>query len=359
MSRSLALGVLVAGLLLGMLPLAAAAKPSPFQSLADRVYFEQTGHEVSEPFLSYWWNNGGLDRFGFPITEVQTIDGVETQYFERARFEYHPDNDPNWRVELGLLGSEQTAGRADAAFRRITPSGPFHDSKDRSYFAATGHFLSYGFKSYWEENGGLPVFGYPLSEEFSEKNASDGNTYTVQYFERGRFEYHPEFKGTHYEVELGLLGTYSAAKAGLSTAGVAQPAGAPVWPDGKRNPSKWIEVNLSTPQTLTAWEGDRAVYTAYVSGGTDQHPTVTGTFAIYWKLDKQDMSGGRAGDDDYYYLPDVPWVMYFYEDYAIHGAYWHANWGYPISHGCVNMPIPDADWLYHWAPTGTKVWVHY
>jgi lipoprotein-anchoring transpeptidase ErfK/SrfK len=336
----------------------ASAAPSSVQSLADEIYFQQTGHHVSGAFLRYWWNQGGLDIFGFPLTEKFEVNGVETQYFERARFEYYPDNDANFRVLLGHLGRALTAGRQEAAFNPITGVAQYQDSKDRRFFSETGHFLAYGFKSYWEQNGGLYIFGLPISEEFSETGA-DGVTHTVQYFERARFEYHPEFAGTRYAVELGRIGDAIGQAAKVSMTPVAQKPGTPVWPNGMQTPAKWIEVDLSLPQTLTAWEGDTPVYTTYVSGGTDTHPTVTGTFSIYWKLDSQDMTGGLAGTDSYYYLPDVPWVMYFYEDYAIHGAYWHANWGYPISHGCVNMTISDANWLYHWAPYGTKVWVHH
>jgi murein DD-endopeptidase MepM/ murein hydrolase activator NlpD len=74
------------------------------------------------------------------------------------------------------------------------------------YFAQTGHYLSGKFRQYWESTGGLAQYGYPLTREFTERNPDDGNLYTVQYFERNRFEYHPELAGTPYEVQLGLLG---------------------------------------------------------------------------------------------------------------------------------------------------------
>lgn len=90
------------------------------------------------------------------------------------------------------------------------PVGPIQSTSDRTYFAATRHTLAYGFKQFWESHGGLAIFGYPISEEFSEKNADTGQTYTVQYFERNRFEYHPEFAGTPWEVSLGRLGVHVA-----------------------------------------------------------------------------------------------------------------------------------------------------
>jgi lipoprotein-anchoring transpeptidase ErfK/SrfK len=118
------------------------------------------------------------------------------------------------------------------------------------------------------------------------------------------------------------------------------------------NGERWIEVNLSE-QRLYAWEGDVLLDSFLVSTGTWAHPTVTGTFSIWNKTRIQAMSGPG------YYLPNVPWVMYFYEDYGIHGTYWHNNFGTPMSHGCVNMTIPDAEWLYNWASYGTVVKVHY
>lgn len=168
-------------------------------------YFIATGHNLGGAFLTYWKTHGGLAIFGYPISEEFTENGYTVQYFERNRFEYHPENtNTPYLVQLGLLGHDMTAGREnEAAFK---PIPAFNSSSNRLYFSATGHSLNYGFKTYWEQNGGLAQFGYPISEEFSEVNPADGKTYTVQYFERARFEYHPEFKGTQYETELGLLG---------------------------------------------------------------------------------------------------------------------------------------------------------
>ena len=118
------------------------------------------------------------------------------------------------------------------------------------------------------------------------------------------------------------------------------------------NGYRWIEVNLST-QTLTAWQGDVAVMHTAISSGLAATPTVTGRFRIGNKLTSQRMVGPG------YDLPGVPWVMYFYGAYAIHGAYWHNNFGMPMSHGCVNMRSGDAQMLYNWAPAGTEVYVHY
>lgn len=131
------------------------------------------------------------------------------------------------------------------------------------------------------------------------------------------------------------------------------PAGqATIGPMGGAGGARWIEVNLSA-QTLNAWEGDTLVMSTNISSGLPATPTVTGRFRIGNKYSAQHMSGPG------YSLPNVPWVMYFYGGYAIHGAYWHNNFGAPMSHGCVNMRPGEAEMLYSWAPAGTEVYVHY
>jgi len=126
--------------------------------------------------------------------------------------------------------------------------------------------------------------------------------------------------------------------------------------DSSTTTGKWIDVNLSK-QSLTAYEGSKVVFSTAVSTGVSAHPTVTGAFNIYVKYTSQAMSGGSGRE--YYYLPGVPYVMYFYQGYAIHGTYWHHNFGHPMSHGCVNLPTPAAKFMYDWAPMGTTVKVHY
>jgi len=113
----------------------------------------------------------------------------------------------------------------------------------------------------------------------------------------------------------------------------------------------WIDVDLSE-QRVTAYEGSNVVNEFIVSTGTSAHPTVTGQFRIYVKLKSTAMAGPG------YYLPGVPFTMYFYKGYSLHGTYWHNNFGVPMSHGCVNMFTPDAEWLFNWASVGTLVNVH-
>jgi len=116
--------------------------------------------------------------------------------------------------------------------------------------------------------------------------------------------------------------------------------------------ARWIDVNLSQ-QMVYAYEGDVAVNSFLTSTGTWQYPTVTGKYKVYVKYISTRMTGPG------YDLPNVPYVMYFYKGYGIHGTYWHNNFGTPMSHGCVNLSIPDAEWLYYWASVGTVVNVHY
>lgn len=105
---------------------------------------------------------------------------------------------------------------------------------------------------------------------------------------------------------------------------------------------KWIDVDLSE-QRVVAFEGVRSVRAFIVSTGLPRTPTVTGEFRIRMKVRAQTMSGPG------YYLPNVEWVQYFYEEYAFHGTYWHNKFGQPMSHGCVNMTNEDARWLFDWA----------
>ena len=137
-----------------------------------------------------------------------------------------------------------------------------------------------------------------------------------------------------------------------STPSLPAPAQPTAQPSHGAGGEKWIDVNLSA-QRITAYEGQTPVYSALVSTGLWGTPTVVGTYAIYVKYVSTPMSGPG------YYLPNVPHTMYFYRGYGIHGAYWHNNFGTPMSHGCVNLSLPDAEWFYNWAPVGTKVATHY
>lgn len=114
---------------------------------------------------------------------------------------------------------------------------------------------------------------------------------------------------------------------------------------------RWIDVDLSE-QRVTAYEGATAVRTFIVSTGVARYPTLTGQYRVYLKLFSTPMSGPG------YYLPGVPYTMYYDRGYALHGTYWHSNFGTPMSHGCINLYTPDAEWLFNFASIGTLVNIH-
>ncbi len=122
--------------------------------------------------------------------------------------------------------------------------------------------------------------------------------------------------------------------------------------DLQESNQRWIEIDVYN-QRLIAWEGNQPVYAVVVSTGKDSTPTPTGRFTIQTKHRFARMQG------DDYDVPDVPFTMYYYGGYAIHGAYWHNDFGIPVSHGCTNVAVDHAEWLFNWAEVGTPVVVHY
>ena len=130
-------------------------------------------------------------------------------------------------------------------------------------------------------------------------------------------------------------------------------------PPGVPANAYWVEVDLNQ-QTFAAYEGDRLVYAGMISSGAGDYPTRTGLFKVWLRYPLTVMSGGE--EDGYpYYLEAVPHTMYFDREIGLHGAYWHDDFGFPRSHGCVNMPPRAAQWVYEWserAPGHLHVWVH-
>ncbi|MGA7936803.1 MAG: L,D-transpeptidase [Kovacikia sp.] len=119
----------------------------------------------------------------------------------------------------------------------------------------------------------------------------------------------------------------------------------------QQSENRWIEINLST-QRLIAWEGKKPVYAVIVSTGKTSTPTRMGVYAIESKHRLARMQGND------YDVTNVPYTMYYSGGYAIHGAYWHNRFGTPVSHGCVNVAVNHAKWLFNWASLGTPVVVH-
>ncbi|MFN9176159.1 MAG: L,D-transpeptidase [Synechocystis sp.] len=120
----------------------------------------------------------------------------------------------------------------------------------------------------------------------------------------------------------------------------------------KKTEQRWIEVNLST-QRLTAWEGAKPVYAVVVSTGKKNTPTIPGIFTIQSKRRIDRMKGID------YDIDDVPYAQYYSGGYAIHGAYWHKKFGTPVSHGCINLAVDHAQWLFNWSRVKTPIVIHY
>jgi hypothetical protein len=160
--------------------------------------FAETGKTVRGPFLAHWQQHGGLAIYGFPLSDefVEVLEDGKpytVQYFERARFEWHPENPAPYQVLLGQFGRQ---------LHPVYPAVP--DCRCGRYFAETGHNLAGRFREYWEANGGLAQFGYPITDEVIE-TLEDGQQYRVQWFERARFEFHPG-NPAPYDVLLGQFG---------------------------------------------------------------------------------------------------------------------------------------------------------
>ncbi|MEO8285590.1 MAG: endo-1,3-alpha-glucanase family glycosylhydrolase [Chloroflexota bacterium] len=170
------------------------------------THFVETGRTICKPLEAAWQKNGGLLQFGYPISDAaneRSPDDGKTylvQYFERARFELHPENAGTpYEVLISQLGSHQ--------YKKAYPNGPHGQKQNKEggvLFPETGKWVGGAFRQRWEQNGGLFVNGFPISDEFEER-AADGKMYTVQYFERARFEFHPE-NPAPYNVLLGMLG---------------------------------------------------------------------------------------------------------------------------------------------------------
>ncbi len=204
MVKRVTLLLLASALMLGLVP----ASYGQVNAQSDCSTFQATGRTVCGTFLQYWDSHGGLAQQGYPISgqlqEGSDTDGktYTVQYFERDVFEMHPENQPPNDVLLSLLGnflySRKYGGNAPR--QQADTTNPY-------LFAQTGKTIGGRFREYWEQNGGLAQQGYPISDEFQEKSDLDGKTYTVQYFERAVFEYHPENQAP-YDILLSQLGTF-------------------------------------------------------------------------------------------------------------------------------------------------------
>jgi hypothetical protein len=245
-------------LLLCLLPLFAAALPTAPASAADskRLCFAQVPDCIEFRFRTFWSGNGGLPVFGLPLTpdrnEKVGDEKYKVQYFERFRFEQHKENPAPYDVLLGRIGVDRLAaqGRHWQTFAKADPSAPH-------YFAETGHAIAAQFWGFWSRNGlefdgnkksksaaeSLALFGLPVSEAQMEQG-SDGQMYLTQWFERARFEFHPENKAP-YDVLLGRLGADTLASPppqaapdnAAPTLAIGCPENAPTLAEG---PQAWV-----------------------------------------------------------------------------------------------------------------------
>jgi lipoprotein-anchoring transpeptidase ErfK/SrfK len=340
------------------------------------VYIPASGHTIDGVFLDFWRAAGGAAAYGNPISTEFDRDGRVVQYYEYARFEYVPEGINGSVVALGNIGWELrpsnvmriTSGVESEAieeFARITRAwlpvsaeiAAQPATADFIYVPETGHTVAFGMKALWDRIG-QGYLGNPISEEYI-----IGET-TYQVFERGQLAWTQE-----NGAWLVPLGSALANRQAAPTAPVAQgsvpvydealfipppPPGPYVDPDG---PAVWFDINLTT-QYMTFYQGDRAVLSTYVSTGRPEFATPAGTFYINSKYALHDMEGTAGGET--WFVPDVPWSMYFTNyGHAIHGTYWHNNFGAQMSHGCVNLPVDLSEFVYKHSPIGTRVYIHY
>lgn len=358
------------------------------------VFVPETGHTADGYFLDVWRTQRGL--LGDPVTQelsprtgfLNSSDSADEeiiQYFRNLALIYLPSAPAGEQVDTLHLGAEAlaealvqrpTAALSRAARRTACPPGSAGACRG---FAASGHTLRGKFLEYWNTGDAARWLGPPVSEAF---RVADGSV--IQYLERGVLQ--QRRSGAVEPLPLGLA---TARSNDVSTEPLEQPEDVPVFDDalfvpppapeepedaeesaspgwgvGSFGPGPqqgaWKEVVISiSQQALWAYEESEMVMSTYVSTGTADVPeTVTpiGSWSILSKYDVQDMEGTIS--DEYYFVEAVPNVMYFDNlGNALHGAYWHSNFGAPMSHGCINLPLDVAAWMYSWAPVGTAVTV--
>lgn len=245
-------------------------------------YFVETGHYVCDEFLEFYETRGGLEIFGYPLTEAfddPGRGGMRVQYFQRARMEWHPANPPAYKVQLGLLVDELGYRFPPARPEQI----PNSNNALQHYFPETSHVVSYGFLDYFCTRGGLDIFGYPRSEFMTEGG------YMVQYFQRVRMEWHPEVVsgpqmrltnlGEFYIERFGVPGDYDKPRSPPSAIG--ESAAAPSSPTALR-------VSASVRYVITGRQG---VQTVFVYVNDQQQQPVQGAAV---RMTVRYQSGGQA-----------------------------------------------------------------
>lgn len=385
---------------------AAAAVGAQELAAPTTVFIPETGHTADLLFLDAW--RAQPDLIGHPITEEfparagftsSSADGQIVQFFQNVALHWSPDATPDAQIAPLPLGERalDLLFRRNPGLERLSIVGRTACPADAGAacrgFVATGQTLRGDFLTYWSESNGEFWLGAPITEAFRAPDRS-----AVQYFEFGALR-----KSLRGIVAPLPIGSMMARELDLDTAPIAQPDGVPEfdeslflipepaalpdpalvsgapaaipadwvqpavqvgWVTGTRGPGpqvgsgKEIVVSISQ-QSMWAYENGSLIASTFVSTGTAEIPeTVTpiGRHIVLSKYDKQTMQGVIGGEE--YMVPDVPNVMYFDNlGNALHGAYWHNEFGTPRSHGCVNLPLDMAAWLYQWTPIATPVTV--
>jgi hypothetical protein len=371
--------------------------PPDMGQTSAQVYISATGHTIKGQMLDYWRANGAASVYGNPISEpFAASNGYYSQAFERGVFQFQPEylftEDPyvrlmpvggtvlNHRVGNLRRDGHRALGGGDSrpyAWSWVDPSGSAAQKAINSggiYASDTGHTITGDILAWYNNHEGQFYLGDPLSQQIRERGM------TVQFFQGGLL-----MRSDDGAISLAPVAKENAKVLGFDTKRVEQ-AGLPEFDESlfitSPNPSqwgdiyaqgrKWIEVSISQ-QTLWAYQGQTLVAQSLVSTGLEPNHTEIGTFHIRYKKEKETMTGftnatgevvglgDGSGEQtgERYEVKDIPNVMYMNSDAeALHGAYWHNNFGNRMSHGCVNLPLDFAAFLYGWAPLGTEVWIH-
>ena len=347
------------------------------------VYFPETGQTVALDFAQFWLDSGGENLFGLPITSEYEENGIRMQWFERARFERWPDQRG---VVLPLLGDEYLASTGRSATIQPNAAVTTPDvTVAGQYFPETGFTVDEPFLSFFHRHGGVAIFGYPIGERQVVGNVP------AQYFQRARFELHRD------GVRLARLGIAVAELQGHQPEPVPQHPFSMDWhelvesergPDvdvalavhadamfemerhvAGANPTTywnqlpWLAVSLDR-QRATAFVGAEPVFTDLVSTGLEgKGLTPPGLYTINYRVYNEVMDSATLGLPQghplYYRLDNVLYTQYFTtEGHAIHYAWWHDNFGVPMSFGCVNMRLSTARFFWQWAGIGTPILIH-
>lgn len=355
------------------------------------VLVPETGHTIKGTMLDYWRANGAASVYGNPISEPYLApNGYYSQAFERGIFQFLPEviwtDDPT--VRLQPIGETALAANADviradgrrvAGDRRASRNVPaaMDPERERAIYgeggrlsSETGFSISGAFGAWYDSHEGWFYLGPPISEPFRHRGV------LVQMFQGGMLM---ERDGVVSPAPLPrenprLFGIDQTPPTDTNVPVYSEelfitaynPYGVDVTAlPGRRS----IVVDIGS-QTLTAYQGDQVILQTLVSTGLSPNDTEIGAFHVRMKFPMQDMEGftdstgevvsvgTSEGQGERYSVTDVPHVLYInYDAEALHGAYWHNNFGNRMSHGCINLPLDVAEFIYQWAPLGTAVTV--